>query len=358
MTTGATAPSRPKIGRIGRSEHMRNPGDCANSPGAWPTLSRSIDVTDRTCGVPECERALYARSWCSLHYSRWRAHGSTGLPTRERITGVPCAADSCEKPAVGRGWCAMHWYRWKTHGSVDLPRQVHRPKDCSEAECGRAADVSGSARGLCPKHYQRKNPRLRTRSRASSQPKPKRTPKVCEFADCTRRPVAKELCNWHYQLARDSRQAACSVADCDSPGRAKGLCANHYAYVRRHGVPTQQYVCQGCQGRFPGRANTLHCAGCKPAPNAYATLRKIRLAANNAGMTGSDHEVSLEYQRILRADPCVYCGTTSTAIDHIAPVVEGGSDRWENLAPVCKSCNSRKRSRSVLTVMLGRLVAS
>ena len=30
---------------------------------------------------------------------------------------VPCSIFECEKPSVGRGWCTMHYKRWKIHGS-------------------------------------------------------------------------------------------------------------------------------------------------------------------------------------------------------------------------------------------------
>ncbi|MFI5739181.1 HNH endonuclease [Streptomyces anulatus] len=72
-------------------------------------------------------------------------------------------------------------------------------------------------------------------------------------------------------------------------------------------------------------------------------------------MTDADHEESAAYRQIIKGDPCVYCGATSVAIDHVTPVIEGGTDLWVNLAPVCKPCNSSKRSRSVLTVLLDRL---
>lgn len=48
---------------------------------------------------------------------------------------------------------------------------------------------------------------------------------------------------------------------------------------------------------------------------------------------------------------CVHCGATEKiAIDHIVPVVLGGSNETSNLQPLCKSCNSKKGgSLSILT---------
>lgn len=59
--------------------------------------------------------------------------------------------------------------------------------------------------------------------------------------------------------------------------------------------------------------------------------------------------------RILTRDGgrCLYCGsTTDLAIDHIKPVVSGGThDDW-NLQTLCKSCNSRKGRRDATGLTL------
>ncbi|WP_333742689.1 HNH endonuclease signature motif containing protein [Streptomyces ardesiacus] len=281
-------------------------------------------MTKRTCSVPGCERIHYGRGWCSLHYARWRIHGSTDKPVRKRPIAPPCDIEGCEQPSADQGLCSVHWHEKRAQQST--ARQS-------------------------PKRRGNSGRRLKAEL---SEPKSGRP---CCYEDCGKKPVAKGLCSWHYQIARDARQPVCSVEGCETPERAKGLCPNHYAYKRRHGVPTPQFICEGCRKVFPGRANTRHCVACKPTPNFYAQERKARLALNNSVMTVADHEESAAYREIIKQDPCVYCGVTSVAIDHITPIVDGGSDIWTNLAPVCKPCNSTKRSRSILALLLHRVAA-
>lgn len=64
-------------------------------------------------------------------------------------------------------------------------------------------------------------------------------------------------------------------------------------------------------------------------------------------------ESSVAYAEILRNDPCSYCGGPAGHIDHIVPVSDGGGNGWENLAAACISCNSRKRTKTLLHFLVG-----
>jgi len=43
---------------------------------------------------------------------------------------------------------------------------------------------------------------------------------------------------------------------------------------------------------------------------------------------------------------CVYCGKPGKTLDHIVPLVRGGKHSVDNVVPACKSCNSKKRTRT------------
>jgi len=36
-----------------------------------------------------------------------------------------CTIEGCSKPLKGRGYCSMHWNRWKRHGSPHVVQQIH-----------------------------------------------------------------------------------------------------------------------------------------------------------------------------------------------------------------------------------------
>ena len=56
----------------------------------------------------------------------------------------------------------------------------------------------------------------------------------------------------------------------------------------------------------------------------------------------------------LRSDylsMCPYCGcdiSKEFSIDHIEPVTNGGTDEPDNLAPCCRSCNSKKNNMPLI----------
>jgi 5-methylcytosine-specific restriction endonuclease McrA len=59
-----------------------------------------------------------------------------------------------------------------------------------------------------------------------------------------------------------------------------------------------------------------------------------------------------EYARILRGDPCVYCGARASDIDHIDAISRGGAHAWDNLTAACHGCNVSKYSELLLALLL------
>jgi hypothetical protein len=102
---------------------------------------------ETTCQEPDCDRRVYARGWCGMHYRRWLR---TGSPVRGERRAT-CAVDGCDRTAKSRGWCHAHYQRWRANGDVraDVPLRAARP--CRATDCDRIS----YARGWCQTHYRR-----------------------------------------------------------------------------------------------------------------------------------------------------------------------------------------------------------
>lgn len=49
---------------------MKDPGGCANTPGAWPNLDERSDVSKRTCQTEGCDNPHYCKGMCKPCYRR------------------------------------------------------------------------------------------------------------------------------------------------------------------------------------------------------------------------------------------------------------------------------------------------
>lgn len=158
---------------------------------------------------------------------------------------------------------------------------------------------------------------------------------MCPHPDCDRpgwcRPHYMERYMKQYEAQR--KNESCSVPDCKRPNCRRGMCAAHYPRWLKYGDPLAG-----------GPFRTIRGTG-----NRWAYDENRRAAgAKMSQVTGE----TAEYVKILRKDPCVYCGEPSEHIDHIVPFADGGPTDWSNLAPTCASCNLRKSRKSLLEFML------
>lgn len=71
-------------------------------------------------------------------------------------------------------------------------------------------------------------------------------------------------------------------------------------------------------------------------------------------------EETLLYKQLLRADPCLACGTRPqpgrvSDVDHIVPLNGGGEDDWTNMAAACPGCNRGRKDTPLLRYLLARI---
>ncbi len=63
--------------------------------------------------------------------------------------------------------------------------------------------------------------------------------------------------------------------------------------------------------------------------------------------------------RLLRADPCAYCGRPGGTVDHVDPRSRrprglGSAHGWLNVVGACARCNAAKRDSSLLAFLRSR----
>ena len=92
--------------------------------------------------------------------------------------------------------------------------------------------------------------------------------------------------------------------------------------------------------RCPGRAtNGRYCAD--HAHLAKQTRKPDgRPSASARGYDAKWRRVRAAY--LKRHPVCVVCGEQATEVDHIVPLVDGGTHKWDNLQAMCKTHHSQK----------------
>ena len=150
-----------------------------------------------------------------------------------------------------------------------------------------------------------------------------------------------------------SHRCSCHAYEQRFPERRKEASRKHWEKVRADPERYARFLAQGRASyrRHPETAY-LYALNWR-ADNRERLRAKLRKdAAKRRALVGGRNREASDYVRILRSDPCSYCGRESSVIDHIDALASGGEHRWDNLTAACRSCNARKRTRPLLTFLL------
>lgn len=92
-------------------------------------------------------------------------------------------------------------------------------------------------------------------------------------------------------------------------------------------------------------------------PERTAEILQAALRRRRARMSGADlgdPKLTDAYCRIIRTDPCAYCGAPASDVDHIDAISRDGSHSWENLTAAWRNCNVSKYNEPLLGFLLRR----
>lgn len=120
-------------------DHQTKPG----KKRRCPTCLAAKPV--RMCSIGGCAKPVYARGWCSAHYSRFARHGDAEAEVRPYGVSATerCSVKECGKPYFAKGLCREHYNKRYSAATAAV--------ECAVGWCDRPS----SRRGWCPTHYQR-----------------------------------------------------------------------------------------------------------------------------------------------------------------------------------------------------------
>lgn len=89
-------------------------------------------MSDRTCSVPDCDRAHRAHGMCNMHYQRVIKHGDANyVNSRPKRNGVePCEVDGCGRVSKAQSLCSKHYQRRFTRGDVNTVGRLDTCRVC------------------------------------------------------------------------------------------------------------------------------------------------------------------------------------------------------------------------------------
>lgn len=140
-------------------------------------------------------------------------------------------------------------------------------------------------------------------------------------------------------------------------------------------LPEGQATCRPCRQANPSKNRTKHAKTCIRCGSAFETVNpngkycsrecgayagatafrpdshpRVKRAKLESRAPGLSHRKRLallaEWRR--KGAICVYCGVLAVeTVDHVVPLVLGGTNYEGNLAPSCRKCNSSKAGKTV-----------
>lgn len=82
------------------------------------------------CKVAGCDRRVASHELCSMHWARFRKHGTTDAWRGRGGAPTPCSVDGCDRNIANaeHQLCGLHWHRMQRRGTTDpAPPRTRKP---------------------------------------------------------------------------------------------------------------------------------------------------------------------------------------------------------------------------------------
>lgn len=127
-------------------------------------------------------------------------------------------------------------------------------------------------------------------------------------------------------------------------------------------LPQGQAKCQPCRRQDPAvthpcpdcgvRCQGIYCRPCsgrrrRIRPDGDRRTTRASRERSAPGLPKRDREALFAKWR-RQGRSCAYCDRSADTMEHVIPLVRGGTNFEGNLVPACRSCNSSKRHEFVI----------
>lgn len=352
---------------------------------------------NKPCSVKDCNRGSRAKGFCSLHYSRYRKHGSphTTSFVRKSSKAKKCEVEDCSIQSSMSIYCEYHYARFKKTGSPTTPLKKNRhPKGvpCLFENCkGKVVSF-----GYCAVHYGRlkKYGDVNTFKKVSKYTQTD----ICKVDGCKNQMKAKEMCNKHYLMWKKHgdpnggkyEMKVRKAIDHDDGTRTCSQCEQRLPINEFHKDKTatggRRSKCKGCRiglvkdwyqvnkERQSGRERKRRRTNVEKYAEKEA-LRYIKDREKRIGLaTEHSHRrkarklktviekgISKSALKKKFGTKCYYCekemdfsvgvgrkfNRDMATIEHLIPLARGGEHTWENTVLACRHCNISKNAKTI-----------
>lgn len=121
-------------------------------------------------------------------------------------------------------------------------------------------------------------------------------------------------------------------------------------FGRKHSLQARRKMSEAKRGKAPPNKKYFTLEEARRAKSGAVKIREQKL--REFKYTGATH--TLGEWELLKAQynyTCPDCGKREPAVsltrDHVIPISRGGSDRIENIQPLCQPCNSKKHTKII-----------
>jgi hypothetical protein len=137
------------------------------------------------------------------------------------------------------------------------------------------------------------------------------------------------------------------------PHRDQRLCAHCGSGFTVSPNSPKLYCSRVCANRATSqRRRTPRSRTMVRAPTDSRSSRKAR--ERDAPGLGYSARKTLRDKWVAQGRRCTYCTRPATTLDHVVPLVRGGTNHEGNITPCCKWCNSSKAGWTVIEWRTGR----